>query len=242
MSDKNEPKSVHQPKFDDATAMGYLVAGTEPGGLERALIRDEQRGQRSLVESTQLPVKGSPGHPMFRHEDDATWAATGIEFGPADPNKLFRDAVLPEGWKKRTTDHHMWSELVDARGRVRAKIFYKASFYDQDAHIGLVSRFKVRRNLDGVMEARNEHAKVPMRVEVFDADRVVYSTKLELMEPIPTDFSERKAWYDRAEEIEQRHMSEACAWLDPLYPQWHDLSAHWHEDDCPAHSSVEDVA
>lgn len=99
-----------------------LIEGTS-GGIEAS----EARGQRELVESTQLPSK-------IRGREELE--AMGIKFGePCADDPLFCDAELPAGWKKRATDHSMWSELVDNEGEVRARIFYKAAFYDRDAFI-----------------------------------------------------------------------------------------------------------
>ena len=47
---------------------------------------------------------------------------------------------MPNGWKKQATDHSMWSELIDDKGKVRATIFYKAAFYDQRAFLNLVKQ------------------------------------------------------------------------------------------------------
>jgi len=81
----------------------------------------EADGQRQLVASTQLPIKGS---------DDL--AAFGFKLG--DPtDDLFRHAELPAGWTKQATDHAMWSRIYDDLGRERVAIFYKAAFYDRKA-------------------------------------------------------------------------------------------------------------
>lgn len=101
------------------------------GGNPGAIEAQEARGQEELVDSTQLPtvVRG----------DKAVLEAEGVVFGEPLPNDpIFCDATLPEGWAKRPTDHSMWSELVDATGTVRAKIFYKAAFYDRKASMSVV--------------------------------------------------------------------------------------------------------
>ena len=66
----------------------------------------------------------------------------GIVFGE-DVDDLFVSCVLPEGWSKRPTDHSMWSDLVDNKDRVRARIFYKAAFYDRRAYLSTETRFIV---------------------------------------------------------------------------------------------------
>ena len=100
-----------------------MSADTTEGQIEA----QEARGQREFVESTQLPIEGS---------NDLAILELGIEFGePTLGDELFCEARLPEGWAKRATEHSMWSELVDEAGKVRAKIFYKAAFYDRRAFI-----------------------------------------------------------------------------------------------------------
>ena len=96
-------------------------------GTPAMIEASESHGQRELVASTQLPTKCSL-------EDKAKLEASGVVFGkPTAGDNLFCDATLPKGWQKRATDHSMWGELVDADGKVRATIFYKAAFYDRDA-------------------------------------------------------------------------------------------------------------
>lgn len=97
------------------------------GGNPRAIEAQEAQGQRDLVANTQLPVDCTP-------DFKAKLEAAGVIFGaktPGDP--LFCMATLPKGWKKQATDHSMWSDLVDDKGKKVAAIFYKAAFYDRSA-------------------------------------------------------------------------------------------------------------
>jgi hypothetical protein len=100
------------------------VGGRNP----RAVEAQEKRGQEQLVNSTCLPtaIRG----------DRTLLTAAGVALGPPlldDP--LFCNAELPPGWAKLPTEHAMWSKLVDETGAERAKIFYKAAFYDRDAFL-----------------------------------------------------------------------------------------------------------
>lgn len=91
----------------------------------------ESAGQRQLVESTDLPTKGS---------DDPKFLALGFTFG--DPHKhdpLFRPATLPAGWRKQAKDHAMGSSVVDELGRERVSVFYKAAYYDRRADMHLTT-------------------------------------------------------------------------------------------------------
>jgi len=101
--------------------------GMNPGAIEK----QEAQGQREFVESTLLPTDFN-----FCKKED--FEALGFKFGePVEGDPMFCEATLPDGWKKRATDHSMWSEIVDDTGKVRAMIFYKAAFYDRDAFIRL---------------------------------------------------------------------------------------------------------
>ena len=97
------------------------VMGGNPGAIEQ----QEARGQTEMVQSEQLPTE-------VRGQE--ALEAAGVVFGSVcEGDDLFCCAVLPEGWKKRSTEHSMWSELVDEHDKVRASIFYKAAFYDRRA-------------------------------------------------------------------------------------------------------------
>lgn len=99
-----------------------------PGGIEQ----QEAQGQQNLVHSTALPIKGD-------WEVLERWGVVRSD----KIDDLFCHCTLPDGWAKVATDHSMWSSLVDTRGLKRASIFYKAAFYDRDAHIDTVKRFSV---------------------------------------------------------------------------------------------------
>ncbi len=103
----------------------FMVA-TVPGGIEA----QEAQGQRDFVASATLPIEMLHGCTRRKLEE------MGIKFGD-HVDALFVNVTLPNGWEVRPTDHSMWSELFDADGSVRARIFYKAAFYDRSAHIFL---------------------------------------------------------------------------------------------------------
>lgn len=97
----------------------------EYGMVPRGIEASERRGQEQLLQSTVLPTEGSDGE---------EFAALGFKFGPkVEGDELFREATLPDGWKKEGSDHDMWSYIVDERGIHRVSVFYKAAFYDRRA-------------------------------------------------------------------------------------------------------------
>lgn len=105
-----------------------FVAASTPGGIE-AQEKDGQIEQ-SFLET--LPIDGTAnGRGREKFE------ALGFVFGEAHDN-LFVKATFPRGWRKRPTDHDMWTDIVDEQGHKRGSIFYKAAFYDRKAHCDLL--------------------------------------------------------------------------------------------------------
>lgn len=189
-----------------------------PGGIEA----QEARGQRDFVASETLPKECS-----FCTREQLE--QMGITFGE-DADDLFVHVQLPDGWNKIPTDHSMWSNLVDERGRERAKIFYKAAFYDRRASINLTARFSchvdpVRGWDDPDYQDGNWHCVV------LDAGKVVWAAD-EQVEPEP-HYSEdsREAWLDwRDRKSKLGNLGKE--WLEEHYPNWRDPLAYWEEEEC----------
>jgi hypothetical protein len=107
---------------------------------EMRKIVQERAGQRELVNSSVLPVEMSPSREAFER--------LGFRFGEqVDGDPLFIHVELPAGWTRAGTDHAMWSDVVDQKGRRRVAVFYKAAFYDRRANMSLQRRYDLR-NVD----------------------------------------------------------------------------------------------
>lgn len=88
----------------------------------------ESAGQRQLVHSDRIPTEGNA----------QSLIDLGFTLGDPDPrDPMFRPCTLPEGWSREGSDHAMWSYIVDANGRQRVAIFYKAASYDRSAHFSV---------------------------------------------------------------------------------------------------------
>ncbi len=114
------------------------VVASMKGGVEL----QEAAGQRDFTRcATKLPIRGTISSPEKKQQ----WEAVGFVFGepiPAGRIPLFVACLFPPGWSLKATDHSMWSNVVDDQGRPRASVFYKAAFYDTDAHtFGLSKRY-----------------------------------------------------------------------------------------------------
>lgn len=175
------------------TVMGLAI------GVPEAIHLQERQGQAQVLASTQLPAPCRPEH-------RAALEAAGVVFGdptPGDP--LFVSATLPTGWRKVGTDHAMHTSVVDARGRKRASIFYKAAFYDRRADLTASPRFAATTK-----EA--EGGTVPI---VTDGGAEVWRGPL--CSKVPgSPWADHEAAHAMAE-----------AWLNERYPDWRLLTAYW---------------
>lgn len=139
------PETKHASRDDDTALVGLMLGAARVGGAEMVenviaaatpggIEAQEKRGQMRQEKAKTLPIQLSKEQ----------FEKAGFKFGKVI-DKLFQEATFPEGWMKQATDHSMWSDIVDAKGRKRGSIFYKAAFYDQDAFANLSRRFDVRQ-------------------------------------------------------------------------------------------------
>ena len=112
------------------------------GDVSKAIENQEKRGQSALVNSFSLPIKYGRGNVKDTVEYLNKLKEIGIKV-LGDKDDLFMEVELPTGWSLKRTDHSMWSNLVDNKGRERASIFYKAAFYDRDAFINFNRRLHI---------------------------------------------------------------------------------------------------
>ena len=169
-----------------------LIAST-PGGIEQ----QEADGQRTLVESSMLPkdIHGATLEQL---------TALGFKFGD-DVDELFVACDLPPGWTKRGTDHSMHSDLLDEQGRKRARIFYKAAFYDRRADMTMERRYQVDCYQVGSSEQM-------CRVTVTDSG-------VNIKEFGEARVSDREGM--KSLEVAAR------AWLTEHHPEWQDPLTCW---------------
>ncbi len=100
-------------------------------GHPDVIVEEEMAGQRQLIQSEDLPTKGTVGK-------EHLFAALGVQLGgPLQDDPLFRRAVFPKGWKLVAGYDATDTRLVDADGRIRARIFYKNAIHDRSADISL---------------------------------------------------------------------------------------------------------
>lgn len=178
-----------------------LLAAT-PGGIER----QEAAGQANLCKTAdRLPASINSPHGMHYTQVSTE---LGIVFGKI-VDEIFIEATLPEGWKIEPTDHSMWSHLLDAQGRKRASIFYKAAFYDRSAHINYECRYRLETYAD--KEVDGVKMRVCQIVDSADNSVLWVSNTAGL-----NDYSKQDQNYDAAKR-----------WLAEQFPDHNNPFAYW---------------
>lgn len=216
MSDELSKKNVlRNPAALDAFMRGdfeNFVAAATPGGIQA----QERAGQGAFVQAETLPKEIN--HP--RHlSAEQVYALLGIEIlGEADD--LFLNVKLPEGWRKVAESHAMWSKLVDDQGRERAAIFYKAAFYDRNAHFTISKRYSYGKRPVGGWGNYNKSEEDAWEGYVTDCGKDVFVT-----EAVRFPHNER---FERVNmDAEEAKEKEALNWVREHYPNFDDPFAYW---------------
>lgn len=203
---------THTGKAVKDNPFGFLIEAMA-GGTSNAIEAQEKRGQQELAASTDLPTQGS---------DDPAFAKMGIVFGPPHPDDpMFRPATLPDGWSIKPSDHPMWSYIVDAKGRERASIFYKAAFYDRDAFINTQRRYTL--GYDYISDERHNS----LGERQFVVDNATGERVFAMPDVLRADYGEDRVGYFEAGDDARKGCK---AWLKQNHPEWENAAAYWDEE------------
>ena len=189
---------------------GFLLTALV-GGSDFAIDHQERQGQSSLVNSDTLPRRLSP-------EDKKTLEDFGFKFlGESDD--LFQYVEFPEGWKKERTDHSMWTNLVDPKGRVRANMFYKAAFYDREAFFGGFKR-RYTCSLDYTSKEYGTWDRPAVLLDNIDAahPKVIFTIDVH---PSPEDAKPYHA--------QERAQAQMKSYITERFPDHENPLAYWDE-------------
>lgn len=153
-----------------------------------------------------LPVNGSADSGLLK---------IGIEFGPFEPDNLFRCARLPDGWKLSDREHKKIF-VLDDKGRRRAY----AIIDGKHSHISPMRRFSYNIDEDNTS----------VRFYVLDGailgdkeDQVVFERKCNI-----PDLIQNQAAHEG--QLESHEKARYCEkWLNENYPDWQNFDAYWDE-------------
>lgn len=179
--------------------LGNFLAASQPGGIEA----QEAQGQKDFVASETLPTEC----PREKLEE------LGFVFGEA-ADDIFTYVQLPEGWVKESTDHSMWSSILDDKGRKRGSIFYKAAFYDRSAHMTLDRKMSYSQ----VYDHHDGYVENGLQYFVTDGENVLYETELKMFE---------KKYDDDYWKFDEAARAEVDKWVEQNYPDYRDPMSYW---------------
>lgn len=129
-------------------------------------------------------------------------------------DELFLNVELPEGWNIQATDHAMWNDVLDEKGRRRIQFFYKGSFYDRDAFTNFQRRFSFRVTpLDDYKSdiTFSERQLGEWYGAIYDCGKEIFRTEL----------MRRKDYCDDCID------KECIKYLNDNYPLWENINAYW---------------
>ena len=206
----------------------------------KAIENQERRGQAEVVRTQRLPRKingnslpneiffaGVSNNMDYETRREITGANVeaytrvqyeklGIEI-ISEHDELFWNVKLPEGWEIKPTDHSMWNELLDNKGRKRMTFFYKAAFYDRDAFSNLQTRYQLDVTHIADSADYDLWKKSDIQGTVKDGDAVIYQTKCV---PAVEDYSEE-------DEIKSGLWEELKTFMNEHYPDYKNVHAYW---------------
>ncbi len=180
-------------------------------GEKNVLENMEKEGQSFAVNSSRMARKMRPSR--------EAWEKLGFVFSDIEGDDVLCNAVLPEGWSIKATDHSMWNNIYDEKGNERGSMFYKAAFYDRDAHMNLERRYHICTvDKDGDSNI----------VEVYfgnSKEKLFVAGELEHNPDAPS--AERRKFYDEEEKLREL----AIEYANENYPEWEDPTAYWDIED-----------
>lgn len=217
----------------EITFFDALISGDSSGAIERS----EKREQQNVVVNQRIPIKSNDSsvpreirglgisdemqwEERFKIEknNNIKWTKEqyermGIEI-VEEYDDLFLNIVLPDGWKINPTNHSMWNEVIDKKGRKRISFFYKGAFYDRDAFSNFEKRFTYSEmpfddyQTNVSYEERNTKEWYGV---IYDAGKEIYRTVGHIS----------KDYYDNIIE------SLCIDYLNEYHPNWKDINYYW---------------
>lgn len=207
----------------------------------KAIENQEKRGQAEVVRTQRLPRKindHTVPHEIFwsgtAQEMDyeikrqitsanaeaytrVQYEKMGIEIID-EADELFWNVKLPEGWEVKATDHSMWNEVRDNKGRKRMTFFYKAAFYDRSAFANLQTRYQL--DVTHIADPDSDYdvwKASDLQGTVKDGDIIIYQTGC-----IPATGD-----YSKDDRIKDELWKELKAFMSEHWPEYKDVHSYW---------------
>lgn len=192
--------------MNKADALINLVTAMSPRGIKEQ-ERDGQKQRTLSFDRLPRIVHGGKG----RHD----FESLGFVFCES-LDDLFVAVTPPAGWSLQPSDHSMWSDVLDDQGRTRAKVFYKAAFYDKSAFVSLDRRYRIRHQACDEDGHRIETKQYPHDFSLCEVADYDNKCVIVVGKSAGNDWERQKLLEVRANE-----------WLDENKPDWKNPLAYW---------------
>lgn len=148
-------------------------------------------------------------------------------------DELFIDVILPDGWKKESTDHPMWSKVLDGKGRERMTVFYKAAFYDREAFINVNKRFNFSVKQDAYRNDLDTYESINQTTFWGEVEgTVIFKTEeMRFLDKYVKNCSneEHRDWWSKHSDFEKSIKIQCETFLETNYPNYQDVFAYWND-------------
>lgn len=228
----------------DARVMFYegMMYTREGEAPEKAIENHERRESNRAARSLFLPKKtnahgvpndvaregvkeGMPwalSHEIIEH-NNIRWTRDQYEmlgFKIVDDyNSELYLVVPPKGWTIEPTDHALWNEVKDDKGRVRMNYFYKNSYGDTEAFVNFYIRYNFKVDPCDNYESNisfEDRQLGEWTVWITDAGEKIEK----LMTYTPKSLEDSYLLDNFLNPI-------GVNWLNSHYPNWEDFHAYW---------------
>lgn len=199
------------------------------GNPERGITESFRNGQSALNGEAVIPVR------LNAYEGDGKKLLTDMGFtlgGSVQGDPLFQRALLPEGWQKKSTNHYLWSNIIDSNGFIRFEVFFSSVMWDREAFMNPSIRiycnqqYREGDNEDGPKLEESGITRwrvtaalpggVRKNVKTFDRP-------ISYRESMADDEVARRAYFQQSDELRD----EARAWMLANYPECKNPLAYW---------------
>lgn len=180
------------------------------GGEKNVIEHMEAEGQQQACKCSYVAREMYPNR--------YAWERLGFVFTDIPNDCVLCKAILPEGWSIQPTEHSMWNNILDEKGRKRASMFYKAAFYDRDANMRLRCRYGVRSNYIDDEHTTSEIYFGNENEKLFVAGQIHIDENL--------SWEEKRPLYNKEDKL--RDAAEAFG--KENYPEYEDPLAYWDEE------------
>lgn len=181
-------------------------------GGPAAAIDALEDGERRKLGWGQLP------HPQDE-ETRAALAAAGVEWGERI-DQMYCQAKVPEGWKTERTDHHLYTNLLDANGRVRAMMLIHA--WDRDAWLSGRTRLTATHHVD------QSYERDPAAVPAIKTSNGVILWRGTPIAAVKGGYTKEGARIPNHYDLAQKRAAEI---LSQFWPEWQNIQAYWDVSD-----------